>query len=440
MSIFDKDGNKSYKEYELSTESREKIKRGILEGINIETAASKSELDVRRIEKMKKENKYAALMKKVAVASVSLIASGAIIFGLTKYNDIKDVNVSKNTVATESTKEKKDTEKEEDNINVVNEDIYINVFQLVNVDSDEIVHSNLSTAQRQVKYGDNIFELEGDLYNFQITNDDERKLYKWFAIKRKDDKEFIEVKDFKFEDEEDVYSNGKYIISMYDKCINIYDIAANKLDVIDVCKDKKIKKENYDKYSLFQEKIISIKNDIVYFRIDKASDNQIYDLISYNINTKEIKIEKENIYTADNYFYEYMVVQYKDPKYYNILSLFAYTSNGLVEEKIISKNTELRHVGISLLGVPYLGDIEGKKDKLKNEYESMKKATVYIYDVQSGENKEMAKVDIKEFGEDAKKMFIGDLFEDYCEVYITYKDKRKKTFKYIYATKKIEEE
>ena len=87
-----------------------------------------------------------------------------------------------------------------------------------------------------------------------------------------------------------------------------------------------------------------------------------------------------------------------------------------------------------------MGDIEGKKDKLKNEYESMKKATVYIYDVQSGENKEMAKVDIKEFGEDAKKMFINDLFEDYCEVYITYKDKRKKNFKYIYATKKIEEE
>lgn len=83
MSIFD-EKNKNYEEYELSTESKEKITEGVLEHFKNLPATSKSELDDRRIGRMKKNNR---IMRKVALAAVSIGVSVAMIIGVIVYNN-----------------------------------------------------------------------------------------------------------------------------------------------------------------------------------------------------------------------------------------------------------------------------------------------------------------------------------------------------------------
>ena len=90
--------NKYYDDFEISTKSREKITKGVLEDLKNVPATSIVDLDDWRIEKVKKEKTYLDVVKKIGIAAVSLCATGAIIFGVAKYNDNKkDVNVSKNT-------------------------------------------------------------------------------------------------------------------------------------------------------------------------------------------------------------------------------------------------------------------------------------------------------------------------------------------------------
>ena len=194
-------------------------------------------------------------------------------------------------------------------------------------------------------------------------------------------------------------------------------------------------------------------------------NHEKYDIVSWNTDTNEMKTEKSNVsiavdynsndanydymdyynvdYTENETNYDYIVVLYKDSEECMTLSLLSYTSNGL-EEKIIRKNAsvELSNLSRVVGKFAYLGDIVGKKVKSKDGYEELKieKATIYIYDVQSGEEKERAKIDVKDFGEGAQNMYIEEHeLEDYCTVSVYFKDKSSKKYKYMFDTKEIKE-
>ncbi|HAV90162.1 MAG TPA: hypothetical protein DCW44_02675, partial [Eubacterium sp.] len=78
--------NQIYDNLEFSTESQERIVEEILKKGSESSENNKSELDVKRSQIMKKKE-YGDILKKVAVASFSLIASGAMIAGVIYYSN-----------------------------------------------------------------------------------------------------------------------------------------------------------------------------------------------------------------------------------------------------------------------------------------------------------------------------------------------------------------
>ena len=185
MSIFDKEGNKSYKEYKISDDSRNKITKGIRDAINDNPAAFNSELENRRIEKMKKEKIYFDFMKKVCVASVSLLVTGAIVFGVANYNE-KNGN-------SKSAKDKTTVEVSTENIDKTNEDEYVNLFK--DYSEKSIKSKFFDTGIAQVEVGDLVFEAEAtNMENPSLLMQNKM----WLSLKDKKTGKIRELKNLYF--------------------------------------------------------------------------------------------------------------------------------------------------------------------------------------------------------------------------------------------------
>ena len=207
------------------------------------------DLNLRRNEKMNKEKTRLDLLPKVCVASVSLIATGAIIFGVSRYNaNHKSINSSKVTVTTEK------VEKIEEKYNKVFDGVI----------RKGIVKDSFDTSIGQVELGDYVYEIEGsDVEHPEI----DWQTCMWLSIKGKNDEKFTELKDFKFEDKDDVYSDGKIIYATYENYVNKYDIENNKVEQMDISKDKSLtenrEREEFGDYALIYN-VVTIKKGVIY--------------------------------------------------------------------------------------------------------------------------------------------------------------------------------
>lgn len=390
------------------------------------------DLNLRRNEKMNKEKTRLDLLPKVCVASVSLIATGAIIFGVSRYNaNHKSINSSKVTVTTEK------VEKIEEKYNKVFDGVI----------RKGIVKDSFDTSIGQVELGDYVYEIEGsDMEHPEI----DWQTCMWLSIKGKNDEKFTELKDFKFEDKDDVYSDGKYVFAKYQNYLNKYDIENNKLEQIDICKAKSLT-ENRDKAKYGEYtgiyKVVTVKNGIIYLNIrrerEAVNDGGLvaFDLVGYNINSNDFSVEIEKYYMSYEDYEDYMVAQHKNDEDVPVLVLYKFTSDGLKEEKQIDEKIEYQSNSTASKSVIYyIGD--GVYEKMNDdgyEYEVLKKFKLYSYDIKNDVKKELTEIDIKDFGEDAYNISnIEFIYDDMCVVVINKKEGGVQDYKYTYATKKVE--
>ena len=111
MKFENNDKNRIYKSIKADSELKDKILKESIKTIKTVSLPGDDELSLRRNEKMKKKE-YGDMFKKVVVASLSLVATGAIVVGgvMLKFGgNSNGGNVAKNT--TEITTDNKTTEK-----------------------------------------------------------------------------------------------------------------------------------------------------------------------------------------------------------------------------------------------------------------------------------------------------------------------------------------
>lgn len=99
MSTIKKENKEIYDGIKLNTESKERIIDELVEKIESNSGSNISELDRRRIEKMKRNERFVKMFKVGAVACFSLLASGLIIAGTIKYRDSNINKTAKETVS-----------------------------------------------------------------------------------------------------------------------------------------------------------------------------------------------------------------------------------------------------------------------------------------------------------------------------------------------------
>lgn len=430
--------NKYYDEFEISTKSREKITKGVIEDLKNIPASSIADMDDWRFRSMKKEKKYLDVVKKVGIASVSLIATGAIIFGVAKYNDgNKHTKNGKNNTTEEYSSEELTTEW---NYSVDKEDKYVKVFENISEKTNE--KGSLKTALGQAECGDYIFEIEG-------SNMDDPSVWSqtcmWISIKGKNDDKFKEIKDLKFSSKDDVYTDGEYIITEYDNSIYKYDIVNDKMKSVGFDRIEKITEGmsiDYGQYTGIKE-VITVKEDIVYVLVRREREKPLenfgmvgFDVISYNLNTDEFNLEIDNYYDSYVDNGNYMVAQSKMNDGINVLSLYSFKPDGLLGEKDIKENIEFQ--GGCDDKVYYTGN--EVNIKVTEDTDFPIKLTLYSYDVADDKETELAVIDIKDFTKDAEFInYLENVSDEWCKVVVDNKNGEILSYKYTYATKKIEE-
>ncbi|WP_288887819.1 hypothetical protein [uncultured Eubacterium sp.] len=422
--------NKYYDEFEISAKSRDKITKGVIEDLKNIPASSIVDMDEWRIEKMRKEKTYFDLVKKIGIASLSIIATGAIVLGVMKYTEGKNnTKNAKESTTTEYSTENKNTDDEE----------YVQVFK--NLVGKIIEKSSLDTALAQVEVKDYIIEIEGDKKDEPYI---ESQTCMWIAIKGKNDNKFKEVKEFKFENKDDVYFNGKYMFSKYQNELYKYDITKGMVETMhseyqyDQC-------ENNDKLQNGEitgiKEIITVKKGKVYYVTrEEIADDNVCGAVCFNICSWDIKGGNTSEEIRDYYgsyidYEDYMVVQYDNEEDTSVLSLYGFTPDGLKKEKQIRENIEYE-AGCDAK-VYYLGgDVFERR---KEEYEPLMNFTIYSYDIKTGKEKNLGDINVKDFGKKADYISHVDLFGDqWCEIVVNTKDNETRSYKYTYATKKIE--
>ena len=403
------------------------------------------DLKLRRNEKMNKERTYLDIIQKVCVASVSIIATGAIILGVSKYNaDNKKVAVTTEKITekiTENTTEKITEETTEKIDNTT--DGYSQVF--AGTIEKGLAEGSLDTSLGQVKLGDYVCEIEGTDMEYP-TIDSQHCM--WLAIKGKNDDKFTKIKDFKFQNIKDVYSDGKIIYATYENYVNKYDIENNKVEQMDISKDKSLtenrEREEFGDYALIYN-VVTIKKGVIYldaWRRRRNTENDLrHDIVAYNTNSKKFSVEIEKYYNAYIDYEGYMVARHRNDEDDAVLVLYSFTSDGLHEEKQIFENSEYLLGSIDSKNIIYFAG-DGKHEFIKPDgYEFMILTNVkmYSYDIKNDVLKELAEMDIEDFGKDSESISGFELIdENMCWVLIDKKKAISQDYKYTYATKKIE--
>ena len=184
MKIWEKDNNKVYDNVHFSTESKERILDELMkeidkefdeEGVKKEGNVDRT-WEIRRNEKMKKNNTMKKFMKTSVAAAFAVAASGAILWGVNNYvNSGNGKSVAKQIETTESVKEtERDTEQETkkevsyatikgvegEDLNKIGEGFY---KFLIDCDKEVVVGDATFTCDRKkgviVKNGDEFAEI-----------------------------------------------------------------------------------------------------------------------------------------------------------------------------------------------------------------------------------------------------------------------------------------
>lgn len=416
MSIFDKDGNKSYKEYELSAESREKITKGILEGVNNEPAASRSELDVRRIEKMNKRGNE--IFKKIAVASVSLIATGAIILGVVQHNKFnKNDNKVAHTVR----------------------------------DAGEFVPVYKDYYGAEVTVGD---------YIFTKNSYDEA----YIESKKTNQKEELSVLNGDDIALERVYTDGKTIVYDNYGCLYVYDIETKykeKIDVVTEAEGKIQTRQNTvngrytsDISQNTYVEIAAVKNGNVYLNYRDSVEDQgtkssrsVHRIYMYALKRAESKLLDDDREISDVYddfviTKRYLIHKTSTEKTGDVPveSMFEVfysklTKKGFEDVKSFGEHSDFypaKDQGDVIFFERYNTEMD---DNSKDKYE----ITLISYDRKSGETKDLATIKKSDFTDKEADMYFELVELDSCVVVLYLDNGEILEKEYHYDTKKIED-
>lgn len=447
MNYWKNGNNEIYDNLEFSTESQNRIVEEILKkGSN--GTDNLSELDSKRIERMKKKE-YGDLFKKVVVASFSLLATGGIIAGVIEYNSknsnnnqaIKNVTESTQEVSTDNllketevenqTEEKETVEEKEIIDDVVND----KTFYRLNFDEDVnggIVKVKNFEFKRE-------YDSANDEFSLVVRNVDEDGKYKVIDTRKGPSSV------------SSIYTQGDKVYFDDEKGIKAYDLITSELDYIfDYSTDgSKMLGTNHT--------VCGATDDYLYFStyayepipgvIDiKDWGGVQYFSYAYNIKTKKIT-ELGNRLFVDCISGDYYVMaeipdyNYDKPGYPYDSPMHVVKINGdkLKEVKSLGERTYCNFTGE---GVSYS---EGNPHKmffikfdktLEYGYTNLSEATIYTYDIDSNEIEKYATLSASKMGLKGKKIIIEEINDDYCVLSESGSDKRQK---YTFATNKLED-
>ena len=172
--------NKFYEDLVATEHEKEKMIEECFKILDDESHSSDDEISLRRNEKMKKKE-YGDAVKKVAVASLSLIATGAIVIGVSSYKNNKHGSVvAKNESVTAIETTDTSLDKEECIINLTvygSEDVYRTIAEDRTIDIllCECTDEEYEAAHKKVNL-ENIFDELKNNYDSYYMNKEILKL------------------------------------------------------------------------------------------------------------------------------------------------------------------------------------------------------------------------------------------------------------------------
>lgn len=446
--------NQIYDNLEFSTESQERIVEEILKKGSESSENNKSELDVKRSQIMKKKE-YGDILKKVAVASFSLIASGAMIAGVIYYsNNNGDGNkfVNKNIEKTsERLTEKetetivKDTEKITEETEFVEEESVGEVVQEGN--GYEYI---LEPQFNSFKFGDyvvntKIVDGETGKYKIEVENNLDKS--------KTTVDEFIVPGYYKMIGDIYKYGNTLYYFDTY----GLKSFDADNLKSSYVAKFEKELTEN------FMPNIVKMDENYIYITGQKIYPNEkSYDsedwsgteYYSFVLNRKNKKIKFYKNRKIEDFIDDKYVITSEVPKYKYDPPGHPGERPQYVEKLDGGKITEIIYLGERSECDFYYGGLNYSKDGRKLYYENHEKTdkkgftdfsetTIMCYDMDKNEIKKISTISYKDLGVTEQDIFAVKATDDYA-VFWYHDDKvdepgNNSAKKYFYKSKKVED-
>ena len=447
MNYWEKGKNQIYDNLEFSTESQNRIVEEILKkGSN--GTDSLSELDSKRVEKMKKKE-YGDIFKKVTVASLSLIATGGIIAGVVAYSNgnnsskkiaanavvesteevssdliLKETEVEETTKMEETTEVEKETEveettelKETTEVKETTEEVVEEDYEEGNVGKDFYYLDFTNTPDKNTK-------VKG--YEFKYEKNRSNNTYSLFVRKNGGEYKKIDTIKSKF-DEFAFFAHGNKLFYPSDNGIKAYDVKTSKLEyVFD---------NTTDASQMDGERpwVYGATNNYLYFSTTSHTQNAAstdseawtgvqYYSYAFNMKTKKVTFlgNREFVdYIADDYYVmaEVPKYNYEDPGHPFERPLYVVKINGNVI-KDVKLLGERAYCDFFARGVRYSEDnlhkifFEKFEKKLKNGCTDFTQSTLYTYDIDKNKVEKIATLSANKFG--LNDIFIEDVTDDYC--------------------------
>lgn len=438
--IYKDNDNKVYSAIKVDEDT---IQSMIDDCIAVKSQASplkKDELSVRRKIKMRKNIKSIDLCKKVAVASLSLAATGAIIAGVVAYNNGGTKDVAKNmekTIVETSTESINETDKnniDTSNIKVdKNEDLnYKLIFETT---KDDLINDKKYEETGEVEVGNYIFKA----HDVELDESEWTDETVGVTVRKKgEDKDYTIPRLDKVTFQAYTYTNGKYLYYCRNNSLYKYNLETNESDniVMTTSDSSAIEIENiYD-----GKIIIDLSEDMVY------KDTMCLDykgcICSYDVKTGTVKkMEKREFSEVIDGGY---IIAFEKT---NLGDVDEYGISTNVYEACVEKITNKEFEEIGKLGKhsTYFGKSEAG-DKLyftvygegKDGYENSNDLTIKAFDLKTSHINKLCEITSKDLGYPNEDIFIVDVNDEYCKVKVTADDGKVVKFKYTYATGKLE--
>lgn len=403
------------------------------------------ELSVRRNEKMRRKVKNVDTFKKVAVASLSLAATGAIIVGAMAYKNQGSNGVAKGVQkpVVETTTEIVEQAKDENKIEVLNanepgikvdknEDI--NYKTLCPEDGSQVFESK-EDGKEVYKYGGYIFTM------YTAENSDSENEPNVTVKKQGEDTEHeIIGMDSAILAAPYTYSNGKYIYYCYKNRLYKYNLETNESESM----------------ILFDEKDTNAIVDCIHdgkLLIDIATSKEVvedyyYDfdntVVSYDIKSGKTQVaEGRDIseYIDDGYFITFKTTKYEGMKdafgrAVSVVESCVEKINETGFEEVAKLGNHSRFKGASKSGDKLYFAVYGELEEGKADDESQ--FIFKEFDKKTCEVKTLGEIKSEDLGYDNGTIVIDKVTDEYLVGLISDENCKETKFKFTYATKKIE--
>lgn len=452
MKVEDLNKSKAYKKLNMNDVEKSELLE-MCKSKKKELKLDGPDLSIRRTEKMKKDN-ISSVFKTVAVASLSIAATGAIIAGVANYNSRKDSNsisAAKRTTEVSSeiiTKSAEDVKKDAEFETVVMQKEEIKEVNKKDTSGFEVVFPNrVGDEPRMIfHYQNKEVDCGGKIYKLSTDEGTVHTL----MVKDKGEDKFSEIGVINNDAFSRIYTDGKKVI---------YEAEESASDPIYVCiydlKSKNNTKIDVPKMSANSEeqdvRIFDIKDNYVYLNEEEYTYNQ--NVYVYNLENGKVELYKEGRaleYKSDKYLVTvedvYKNFKFEKTEYY----LEKITDNGFKEIKVLGENTFLNRY-ISDGKNIYFNTYNKTQDKNGCTYADQSVLTLESFDMNTEEYSEVVTISVEDFNKD-KEWSLGcyeitdeyaifqviRVFDDTEEIPEGYESYNEEEYKYTFATKKIE--